>query len=120
MKVPIEVQLKAAGIPEPVREYQFGKDEKVWVKVKSGKNKGKMVFRARLWRFDYAWPDKMIAMECEGGAYTKGRHVRALGFIEDMAKYNDAAIKGWCVIRVTPDQLEDGTALRWLRKRMER
>ncbi len=51
-------------------------------------------------------------MEVEGGAWTRGRHTRGKGFIGDMDKYNQAALLGYKLLRVTPKQLKDGTALR--------
>jgi very-short-patch-repair endonuclease len=58
----------------------------------------------RKWRFDYANLEHKIAIEIEGGAYTNGRHTRGTGFINDMEKYNEAAILGWVVFRITPTQ----------------
>jgi len=74
-------------VPEPVIEHHFAKPE-------------------RAWRFDLAWIEPRIALEVEGGAWTKGRHVRGAGFIEDMHKYNRATELGWRVFRVTPSQLD--------------
>lgn len=59
----------------------------------------------RRWRFDYAIPDKKIAIEVEGGVWQYGRHNRATGFVKDMEKYNRAAILGWKLLRYTPDNL---------------
>lgn len=58
----------------------------------------------RLWRFDYAFPELKIAIEVEGGVWTKGRHTRGSGFVKDMEKYNAAASMGWTILRVTPKQ----------------
>ena len=63
----------------------------------------------RKWRFDFAWPEWKIAVEIEGAVWTQGRHTRGSGFIKDMEKYSYANIMGWCVIRGTPQQLQDGT-----------
>lgn len=60
----------------------------------------------RGWRFDFAWPDKMVAAEIEGGVFSGGRHVRGEGFSEDIEKYNQAVILGWKLLRFTPQQLE--------------
>ena len=49
----------------------------------------------RKWRFDYAWPAKMVALEVEGGTYTGGRHTRGAGYANDIAKYNIATINCW-------------------------
>jgi very-short-patch-repair endonuclease len=64
----------------------------------------------RRWRFDLAFPDHMLAVEIEGGAWTGGRHTRGAGFISDMEKYNAAVLRGWRLLRFTPSQVFDGTA----------
>ncbi len=77
--------LEVRGLPRPEREWKF--DAK------------------RRWRFDYAWPEKMVALEVEGGVWTGGRHTRGAGFLKDIEKYNRAAVLGWRLLRVTPDKL---------------
>lgn len=84
------------GIEIPVAEYRFHK--------------------TRRWRFDYAWPDYKVALEIEGGVYTRGRHTRPSGFLGDMEKYNAAACAGWTVIRCTPDGLTSAATLAMLRE----
>ena len=59
----------------------------------------------RRWKFDYAVPDLMIAIEIEGGTWIKGRHNRAEGYQKDMEKYNMAQLMGWKVLRYTPEQV---------------
>ena len=83
-------QIKAAGLPEPEREYRFCE---------------------RRWRFDLAWPSQQIAVEVEGGTWTKGRHTRGSGFAADCEKYNQAALLGWIVLRFTSDMITSGEAL---------
>lgn len=86
----VDLCVKAGLIPS--REYPFAKP-------------------ARDWRFDFAFMAttdtgfQQVAVECEGGAYSGGRHVRGKGFIEDMLKYNTAQLRGWIVLRYTPQQL---------------
>ena len=63
----------------------------------------------RKWRFDFAFPDKMLAVEIEGGV--NGRHQRIGGFIGDCVKYNAAALLGWRVLRYTTDMVMQGTAI---------
>ncbi len=60
------------------------------------------------WRFDFAWPEKRLAVEIEGGTYTRGRHQRPVGFADDCRKYNHAALLGWRVLRFTGDMVRSG------------
>lgn len=62
----------------------------------------------RKWRFDFAAVAEKIAIEVEGGAFTGGRHVRGKGFVADMEKYNSATVRGWRVLRYTPEQMATG------------
>ena len=66
----------------------------------------------RRWRFDFAFPKQKIAVECEGGIWTHGRHTRGNGFEKDAEKYNAAAIDGWTVLRFTGRMIKSGDALR--------
>ena len=60
----------------------------------------------RKWRFDYAFPDKMIAVEVEGLVYRgKSRHTNNSGYKGDLEKYNAAACLGWLVLRFSQDML---------------
>ena len=65
----------------------------------------------RRWRFDYACKALRLAIEVEGGVWTKGRHTRGCGFVGDMEKYNTAAVLGWRILRYTPDQFN---AMVWI------
>lgn len=72
------------------------------------------------WRFDFAWPAAMIAVEIEGGVEhgLRGRHVTPAGFRADARKYNEAAFLGWRVFRLTPDMIDTAFVER-LKKLME-
>jgi very-short-patch-repair endonuclease len=59
----------------------------------------------RRWRFDFAWPSLKIAVEVEGGVWIRGRHIRPLGYLADLEKYNRAVVLGWRVLRYAPNQL---------------
>src|SRR3954447_24495574 len=80
-------QLRTAGVETPEREHKFCLDRK--------------------WRFDFAWPDRMIAVEVEGGSWVKGAHNRGLHFESDCEKYNEAALSGWTVLRFNTHMVED-------------
>lgn len=89
-------QIKAAKLPLPFAEYRF--------------------MPPRLYRFDFAWPNRLLAVECEGGTWGKSRHTTGKGFAADCVKYNLAAIAGWRVLRVTGDQIKSGEALQWIER----
>lgn len=77
----------------------------------------------RAWRFDFiAWiglPRQPVALEVEGGIYSGGRHVRGDAFEKDCEKYAEAALLGWRVFRAGPNQVKDGTALRWIERALQ-
>lgn len=55
----------------------------------------------RLWRFDFALPDKKIGIEYEGLMSEKSGHTTLNGYTKDTEKYNKAQELGWKVIRFT-------------------
>jgi hypothetical protein len=60
------------------------------------------VCQDRRWRFDFAIPALMIAVEYEGGIYLeRSGHNTAKHYTKDTEKYNRAQAEGWRVIRVT-------------------
>jgi very-short-patch-repair endonuclease len=78
-------------LPEPVQEFKF--------------------HPSRKWRMDFAWPDQRIALEVEGGIWSGGRHTRGKGYLADMEKYNEATLMGFKLLRVTPQQMDNGDAV---------
>lgn len=79
-------------LPEPVREYKFHPKRK--------------------WRFDFAWPDRKVAVECEGGTWlttSGGRsagHAHPKRFEADCWKHDHAVALGWRVFKVTAGMLD--------------
>ena len=70
----------------------------------------------RKWRFDFCWPDQMVALEIEGGAFC-GKGHRSVGkFLRDMEKYNEAALAGWKVLRCTTKDIENGDVFLLLKR----
>jgi very-short-patch-repair endonuclease len=49
----------------------------------------------RKWRFDFAWPGKKVALECDGAQHGLIHELR-----KDNEKLAEAAILGWRVLRV--------------------
>jgi len=95
-------QILLAGLPEPKREYRFHAN--------------------RNWRFDFCWKPQLVACEIEGGIWMQTESGRSKGhahperFELDCEKYNEAALYGWLLIRVTPKMIRDGRALEWLER----
>jgi len=70
----------------------------------------------RRWRFDIAFVDRKIAVEVDGGGWIQGRHSRGGGMHSDAEKLSAAAILGWRVLRVTPQWVRSGDAVRWIQE----
>lgn len=85
------MQILNANLPVPDREVRF--------------------HDSRRWRFDFAYTEIMLAIEVEGGVWNKGRHTRPVGFEADCEKYNEAAVDGWSVLRVTGKMINSGMAI---------
>lgn len=94
-----KVQAQLVGFPDPVTELLFHPKRK--------------------WRFDYAWPVSMIALEIHGGIHSSGRHTRGRGFVEDRTKMNEAALLGWTVLEVTLEHIKTSQLRAWLLKAFE-
>ena len=91
LEVLFEGQLRLAGAPVPVLEFIF--------------------HPTRKWRFDFAYPDLLVAIEVEGATWVAGRHTRGSGYEKDAEKYGEAAILGWRVLKVTSSMIKNGMAL---------
>jgi very-short-patch-repair endonuclease len=65
----------------------------------------------RMFRFDFAWPDRRIAVEVEGVTNKGGRHQRRNGYEGDCVKYNSAVMLGWRVLRYTTQMVTAGMAI---------
>jgi len=93
LEATLALHLRAVGL-DPKPEYRF--------------------HPVRRWRFDFALVEEKIAIECEGlvNPKFKSRHTTNDGFEKDAEKYNEAAIRGWTVLRFTKRMIDSGMALR--------
>lgn len=89
-------QCKQLGLVEPVREHRFHSE--------------------RRWRFDLAFVRYKLAVEVDGGGFIGGRHGSGIGIQQDCEKFAEALCLGWRVLRVTPRQVNNGTAIGWLER----
>ena len=98
----------APDAPEPVAEYRFAAAH---VGLGPGIRKRLKAAGLQDWRFDFCWfVPHNIAVECDGGIYTGGRHTRGAGFEGDIRKINAAQRLGWVVYRVTAGMLKANPA----------
>lgn len=94
---------RAFGLPEPRQQWLFA-DEAF----------------GRRWRFDYAWPEAMVAVEVDGGIWgtgpecptceqrQPGRHLTGTGFLADCEKAMAATRLGWALIKFPQPWVDDG------------
>ena len=102
---------------QQLRDATFGTEEKKYSTLGLGMWKEEYVFlKDRRFRFDFAWPKHMIAVEIEGGTWNQGRHVTGVGFAKDCEKYNLAALDGWSVYRFPTQMVNDETAIKFMHK----
>lgn len=92
----LALSMRAAGLPEPEREYRF--------------------HPTRKWRLDFAWPARLLAVEVEGGVYRGGGHTSVAGLKRDIEKSNALTLGGWRLLRFHGDQVRSGEATEIIRQ----
>lgn len=93
---------ESKGFPCPQPEYRFALPRK--------------------FAFDFAWPERRLALEIEGAIFGMGKpcpfckrrqqggHTSVEGLKRDILKYNLAAERGWRLLRFTPEMIAKGKA----------
>jgi len=85
-------RMLASDLPEPIAEYRFAPP--------------------RRFRFDFAWPDKLVAVELQGGIWMRTKSGRSAGHAygkrmeRDYEKLNLAQSLGWTTFYFTSGMLE--------------
>ena len=87
-------QIRCAKLPAPVRELK--------------------AIPGRRFRFDFAWPDRKLAVEAQGAVWTQGRHTRGGGAESDAGNLSLAVLQGWKVLVVCKTHIRSGLALKWI------
>src|SRR5690606_23813772 len=64
-------------------------------------------FPDRKFRFDFAWPEYLVAVELQGATWVKSGHTSGRGVQRDCEKANLAVLQGWRVLHFTGDDLKD-------------
>lgn len=93
--------LQRAGIYPPVKQLQFSPP--------------------RRWKFDFAWPVQLIAIEIQGGTWSpkKMGHSSGSGIQADMEKHNAAALQGWLLLCYSDHGIGDGSMVDDVRRALE-
>ncbi len=90
-------------LPKPVRELAFATEA-----------------FGRKWRFDFAWPEFMLAVElhglivigvASGAQIVRGGHGTVPGITRDMDKRNAAILLGWSVLTFTQSHFTSDAAI---------
>jgi very-short-patch-repair endonuclease len=92
-------QIQLVGLPTPEREYRFAPP--------------------RRFRADFAYPEKKILVEVQGGIYTRGAHSRGTGLERDYEKINLAQLLGYKVFQFSRKMIESGEAISILEKSLK-
>lgn len=95
----LSFQIRAAGLPEPLREYRIIPD--------------------RRFRWDYCFRAQRLAVEVQGGFWIKGGHSTGIGLERDAEKLNLATLAGWRTLYATKKTIESGQALVWIQQALE-
>ena len=93
-------QIKAAGLPLPREQYRIDTE--------------------RRFRWDYAWPEMLLAVEINGGTWVKSGHTTGKGIARDAEKINLATLRGYHTLVFTAEMIRDGRALAWTQEFFKR
>ena len=97
-------QVKAYGLPVPVRQYKFAES------------------LGRRFAADFCFVEQRLIVEISGGIWIKGggAHSRPQKIEGDMERQQYAAYLGFLFMPFTPDEIFSGHAIDWTRKTLER
>jgi hypothetical protein len=89
-------RLQHAGLPMGVTQHRF--------------------VPGRQFRWDRCWPDRLVAVECQGAVWANGAHSRGSGVQRDCLKFSLGAALGWRVLPITREMIESGEAVELIRQ----
>lgn len=64
----------------------------------------------RKWRWDFCFPDNMLAVEIQGGSFIGGGHNRGVQQAKDYEKHREAVKLGWRVLPFNTRDMSDADA----------
>ena len=99
LEAELALQIRVLDLPEPIREYP--------------------AIKGRKFRFDFAWVERKLLVEVNGGTYTKGAHSTGRGIARDYEKANLAVLQGWRVLSFDGTAVKSGEAVEVIRQALE-
>lgn len=71
----------------------------------------------RKWRMDLAWPDLKVAVEYQGGIFSRqASHSSTANIMRDQEKANEAQLHGWILIYANAKTVTSGQAVDWVNR----
>lgn len=89
-------QIRLAGLPEPQQQFKL--------------------IPGRRFRADFAWPDRKLWLDVQGGQWINGHHNRGSSVEGDAEKVSLASILGWRPLIATTSMVRSGKALALVEK----
>lgn len=78
-----------------------------WSGLGGFKREYRFAWPDRRWEIDFAYVEEKLAVEYEGGTWIGGGHNIGGRFHRDVEKYNEMAIRGWALLRITSDMIPE-------------
>ena len=95
-------QIRDYGLPEPISAFTKDRTQLQYLE-------------GRKFTADFAWPDRMIALEVDGGAHkTNGR------FSTSFERAYLLLLAGWTVLHVGAAEVQKGIAIQWIQNLLGR
>ncbi len=76
--------------------------------------------RSKRYRADFASIEARVAIEIQGGTWSRGRHVQATGYARDARKYNLAQMSDWQVFLLVTETATDPATLQGIAEHVRR
>jgi hypothetical protein len=102
--------LKAHGVESQLELLLLNRLERAGIPLGEPQQR---IIPGRRWAFDRVWPDRMLAVEVQGGTYSPKQegHNRGSKIENDCRKTGAAVALGWRVIPVTRTMITEGLAV---------
>jgi len=89
-----------------MKSTQIDRIERLLISQNIKFNKEFIFHPVRKWRSDFYLPDYNVLLEYEGGTFSRGRHVKGIGYSGDCQKYNETQKLGYRLLRYTVDMIK--------------